>query len=52
MRHPIDGDKRPRRNGQKGQPRKVWYSLYRTMRLSRRLMGATIVFSFPVKKPV
>jgi hypothetical protein len=31
-----DGNKRPRRNGQKGEPRRKWYAEYRSRRFSAR----------------
>jgi hypothetical protein len=36
MRKIIDGDKRPRRNGQRGQIRKQFYAIWRSIRYMRR----------------
>lgn len=34
-----DGMKRARRNGKKGEARKVWYAKARAIRFAKRLLG-------------
>ena len=34
-RHMIDGAKRKRRNGAKGEPRRIWYARWRAARFAR-----------------
>jgi hypothetical protein len=35
-RHMIDGAKRKRRNGTKGEPRRIWYARWRAVRFAQR----------------